>query len=225
MAIKSNRLKRLIVAIVLVLTSLVIGVVGGVKIASINKVTSTDDKSHIQQLADILSENWYSEIFYGKEADEDLLIHQFIGALSTGESRMLDPYTFLIKNEEGQTGIVAGKIGITMNYFYNYPIITEVHKDGPAYNRILPGDIIVQTGKVVDTKTGKESETGLPKSNVLYYDLEDDAWCCVRPSGTEPKIKFYFGVKAPLASVEEFDKVQAELDAKLEALKVELKLV
>jgi phosphoglucomutase len=46
----------------------------------------------------------------------------------------------------------------------------------------------------------------------------------VRPSGTEPKIKFYFGVKAPLASVQEFDKVEAELDAKIEAIKVELKL-
>ena len=34
-----------------------------------------------------------------------------------------------------------------------------------------------------------------PKSNVLYYELEDNAWCCVRPSGTEPKIKFYIGVK------------------------------
>jgi phosphoglucomutase len=37
--------------------------------------------------------------------------------------------------------------------------------------------------------------TGLPKSDVLYFDLNDDAWCAVRPSGTEPKIKFYFGVK------------------------------
>ncbi len=52
-----------------------------------------------------------------------------------------------------------------------------------------------KTGKIVDTKTGKESETGLPESNVLYFDLEDAAWCCVRPSGTEPKVKFYMGVK------------------------------
>ena len=35
----------------------------------------------------------------------------------------------------------------------------------------------------------------LPKSNVLYYELENNSWCCVRPSGTEPKIKFYWGVK------------------------------
>ncbi len=44
--------------------------------------------------------------------------------------------------------------------------------------------------------TGEISKTGLPTSNVLYYNLENDAWCCVRPSGTEPKIKLYMGVKA-----------------------------
>ena len=46
-----------------------------------------------------------------------------------------------------------------------------------------------------DLATGKESPTGLPKSNVLYFDLTNDSWCCARPSGTEPKIKFYMGVK------------------------------
>ena len=44
-------------------------------------------------------------------------------------------------------------------------------------------------------QTGEIKKTGLPKSNVLYYELEDDAWCCVRPSGTEPKIKLYMGIK------------------------------
>lgn len=43
--------------------------------------------------------------------------------------------------------------------------------------------------------TGEETPTGLPKSNVLYFDLTNDSWCCARPSGTEPKIKFYMGVK------------------------------
>ncbi len=47
----------------------------------------------------------------------------------------------------------------------------------------------------IDMADGKESRTGLPKSNVLYFELEDDAWCCIRPSGTEPKIKFYIGVR------------------------------
>ena len=46
-----------------------------------------------------------------------------------------------------------------------------------------------------DIATGAKSKTGLPSSNVLYFDLTDDAWCCARPSGTEPKIKFYMGVK------------------------------
>lgn len=53
----------------------------------------------------------------------------------------------------------------------------------------------VDNDYVKDMITGAESKTGLPKSNVLYYQLENNAWCCVRPSGTEPKIKLYFGVK------------------------------
>lgn len=47
----------------------------------------------------------------------------------------------------------------------------------------------------LDMASGKKTGTGLPKSNVLYFELENSAWCCVRPSGTEPKIKFYVGVK------------------------------
>ncbi len=49
---------------------------------------------------------------------------------------------------------------------------------------------------IKDIETGETDKTGLPNSNVLYYELENDAWCCVRPSGTEPKIKFYIGIKA-----------------------------
>lgn len=47
----------------------------------------------------------------------------------------------------------------------------------------------------LDMVRGEKTGTGLPKSNVLYFELEKGAWCCVRPSGTEPKIKFYIGVK------------------------------
>ena len=49
---------------------------------------------------------------------------------------------------------------------------------------------------VLDVESGKVEPTGLPASDVLYYELEGGAWVCVRPSGTEPKIKFYYGVKA-----------------------------
>lgn len=60
-------------------------------------------------------------------------------------------------------------------------------------------DVIAVRDYKADTRTevatGNVTSTGLPSSNVLYYELSDNAWCCVRPSGTEPKIKFYFGVK------------------------------
>ena len=64
-----------------------------------------------------------------------------------------------------------------------------------------------------DLVTGEVTKTGLPTSNVLYYELSDNAWCCVRPSGTEPKIKYYFGVKGTSL---------ADADAKLAALKEDL---
>ena len=64
-----------------------------------------------------------------------------------------------------------------------------------------------------DLKTGEVTKTGLPTSNVLYYELSDNAWCCVRPSGTEPKIKFYYGVKGTSLQ---------DAEEKLEALKKDL---
>lgn len=56
---------------------------------------------------------------------------------------------------------------------------------------------------IKDITTGEVTPTGLPASNVLYYDLTDDAWLCVRPSGTEPKVKFYYGIKG--TSLEDAD--------------------
>ncbi len=63
-------------------------------------------------------------------------------------------------------------------------------------------------------ETGTQSPTGLPKSNVLYFDLTNDSWCCARPSGTEPKIKFYMGVKG--SSLED---AQDKVEKLTEALK------
>ncbi len=79
----------------------------------------------------------------------------------------------------------------------------------------------------IDTATGERKPiVGIDeKSNVLQWFTEDGTKVSVRPSGTEPKIKFYFGVKAPLCCVEQFEKVEAELDEKIEALKRELNLV
>ena len=64
---------------------------------------------------------------------------------------------------------------------------------------------------VKNMETGEVTGTGLPKSNVLYYDLSDSAWVCVRPSGTEPKLKFYYGVKGKdFADAEAKDKELGE---------------
>lgn len=64
-------------------------------------------------------------------------------------------------------------------------------------------------------ETGEETGTGLPKSNVLYFDLSNDSWCCARPSGTEPKIKFYMGVKG--TSLEDAQAKVEELTENLKA--------
>lgn len=83
-----------------------------------------------------------------------------------------------------------------------------------------------KTLEEIDTRTGerKPIEGIEDKSNVLQWLTEDGTKVSVRPSGTEPKIKFYFGVKAPLASVEEFDSTLKALDQKIEDLKKELEL-
>ena len=91
---------------------------------------------------------------------------------------------------------------------------TDIDKIG-NYDVLVFKD--VERDIVKDMKTGSITKTGLPKSNVLYYALEDDNWCCIRPSGTEPKIKLYMGVKA---------KTDEEARDKLEDLKnAMLKLV
>lgn len=69
---------------------------------------------------------------------------------------------------------------------------------------------------IKDMATGEVKPTGLPKSNVLYYDLSDDAWLCVRPSGTEPKVKFYYGVKG--TSLEDAAKKSEDLGAEVLAM-------
>lgn len=90
-------------------------------------------------------------------------------------------------------------------------ILETLRKEPPvkigAYEVLKARDY--QADTIKDLATGEVTGTGLPNSNVLYYDLTDDAWLCVRPSGTEPKVKFYYGVKG--TSLE-------DADAKSEAL-------
>lgn len=73
-----------------------------------------------------------------------------------------------------------------------------------------------KAGTVKDMVTGEVTPTGLPSSNVLYYDMNDNAWLCIRPSGTEPKIKFYYGIKGN--SLEDADAKSAALGDALMAV-------
>ena len=90
-------------------------------------------------------------------------------------------------------------------------ILETLRKEPPVtigdYQVLKARDYKADTIK--DLATGEVTTTGLPSSNVLYYDLTDDAWLCVRPSGTEPKVKFYYGVKG--TSIEDADQKSAAL--------------
>lgn len=70
--------------------------------------------------------------------------------------------------------------------------------------------------KITNLETKEVCPTGLPKSNVLYFDMTDDAWLCVRPSGTEPKVKFYYGIKG--TSLEDADAKSEKLGEEVLAM-------
>ena len=102
---------------------------------------------------------------------------------------------FIISNHSNVESLLR-KYGVTLNLSAHIHIQHTVTEDG-----------------LTDIATGETRPTGLRKSNVLYFDLTDHAWACVRPSGTEPKIKFYMGVKG--TSFEDADARLAKLDAAL----------
>ena len=131
---------------------------------------------------------------------------------------MIDIYEKYGYYEEAQVSIVkegpegAQAIKDMMTKMRN----SDIKKIG-EYNVIKFKDI--EKDIIKDVKTGEITKTGLPKSNVVYYELEDDNWCCIRPSGTEPKIKLYMGVKG--SSDEEAAKKLEELkEAMLEIVKI-----
>ena len=113
-------------------------------------------------------------------------------------------FSITLKGAEG-----AEQIKQMMEKMRNHPT-TEI-----ARERVIAfGDY--QKQNIHNNETGEDSNTNLPKSNVLYFDLEGDSWCCVRPSGTEPKIKFYMGVKG--TSSEDADKKLEELETDMKEL-------
>ncbi len=97
-------------------------------------------------------------------------------------------------------------------------ILNTIRENTPekigAYTVLAARDY--KAGTIRDVKTGEEKPTGLPSSNVLYYDLTEDAWLCVRPSGTEPKVKFYYGIKG--TSLEDANEKSAALGEEVLAM-------
>ena len=91
--------------------------------------------------------------------------------------------------------------GSKVNYLYDYEASTKTN-------------LITNTVEAID----------IPKSNVLIYETVEGTKIAARPSGTEPKIKFYFSVKAPLNAIENAKKVEAELDTKIQRIITEMKL-
>ncbi|MCR4611045.1 MAG: phospho-sugar mutase [Lachnospiraceae bacterium] len=125
---------------------------------------------------------------------------------------MLDMYEKYGYFKEGQEAITlkgidgASQIKEIMDNARNNPP-TELG----GYKVLSVSDYDNDTKK--DMTTGEVGKTGLPKSNVLYYELDEHAWACIRPSGTEPKIKFYFGVKG--SSIEDSEKKLEKLHKNL----------
>ncbi len=97
-------------------------------------------------------------------------------------------------------------------------ILDTLRKNPPAeiagYKVLKARDYMADTVK--DMETGEVTPTGLPSSNVLYYDMPDGTWLCVRPSGTEPKVKFYYGVKG--TSLEDADAKSAAMGKEVLAM-------
>lgn len=112
-----------------------------------------------------------------------------------------DLYTITLKGIDGSRQITA-----IMNQLRSNPPKSFGELDVVAVRDY-------ESGMIKNLQTGVETETGLPASNVLYFDLTNDSWCCARPSGTEPKIKFYMGVKG--SSLEDSAKKVADLTENL----------
>ena len=116
---------------------------------------------------------------------------------------------------KGQAG--AAEIQQMMSNFRNQPP-KEVN-GSPVVRMMDYKQSITQ-----DCQNGTTSPITLPKSDVLQFFTADGTKITVRPSGTEPKIKFYFGVKEELADLQSFERTSHELDAKIEKVKASLKL-
>ncbi|MGN0396071.1 MAG: phospho-sugar mutase [Coprococcus sp.] len=115
-----------------------------------------------------------------------------------------DIKTITLQGVEG-----SKKIAHVMNYLREH-----VPAEIGGYGINVIRDYRLQT--ITNVKTGETKPTGFPNQNVIYYELPDDIWLAVRPSGTEPKIKFYFGVKGK--TYDEAEKLSADFGDKIMTL-------
>lgn len=196
---------------------------------------------------------WIAELIKEKEGAEDYIIggEESYGMLVGSKLRDKDAVSAVAiicemaayEKDKGRS-LFEKLIDLYVQYGYYKEKLISITKKGmrgqeeiaemmDSFRKNTPGSIngspVVQLldyelRKGKNMITGEEWDIKLPKSNVLQFLLEDGSKISARPSGTEPKIKFYFSVNASLANAAEFDKVSSSLDRRIEDIIVDLKL-
>ncbi|MEI6184898.1 MAG: phospho-sugar mutase [Bacteroidota bacterium] len=216
----------------------------------INEVAKQNDISCYNVLTGF---KWIASLLKEKEADENYIIggEESFGLMIGDKVRDKDAISAValmcemaaVEKENGRS-LFDKMIELYIQYGFYYETLISITKKGmngqkeiadmmAGYRANPPATIdgspVVevldyerQIGK--DLESGESWETGLPKSNVLQFITEDGSKVSARPSGTEPKIKFYFSVKTDLQKKEQFDEKFAYLQAKIKAITEELKL-
>ena len=216
----------------------------------INEVAKQNDISCYNVLTGF---KWIASLLKEKEADENYIIggEESFGLMIGDKVRDKDAISAValmcemaaVEKENGRS-LFDKMIELYIQYGFYYETLISITKKGmngqkeiadmmAGYRANPPATIdgspVVevldyerQIGK--DLESGESWETGLPKSNVLQFITEDGSKVSARPSGTEPKIKFYFSVQTDLKNKEQFDEKFAYLQAKIKAITAELKL-
>ncbi|MBC7587144.1 MAG: phospho-sugar mutase [Chitinophagaceae bacterium] len=196
---------------------------------------------------------WIADLIREKEGDENYIIggEESFGLMIGQEVRDKDAVSAVAllcemaayEKEQGKT-LFDKMIELYIKYGFYYETLISITKKGmngqkeiadmmEAFRKNPPTEIngskvmeLIDYEKQIgkDFESGDNWETGLPKSNVLQFITQDGSKISARPSGTEPKIKFYFSVKTKLKSKEDFDAKFAELQKKIEGIIVSMKL-
>jgi phosphoglucomutase len=207
-------------------------------IANKNGVESFDVLTGFKWIADIIKQNEGEKIFIGGgEESYGYLIGDFVRDKDAVSACALIAETAAWAADHGKT-LFDLLIDIYLEYdYYKEKLISVVRKGKSGAEEIQKimekfrnnPPVSINNSEVVTIKdnliqkeknliTGEEKQITLPKSNVLQFFLKDGSKISVRPSGTEPKIKFYFSVKEKLDDKNKFDEVNNQLDKKIESI-------